>query len=63
MQIQAGLKDPFAQVAWPCLDYIVKGIKKVEAERKHKLDQATNHPVNSPKTAGSLVHFIEMLCI
>ena len=33
MQIQAGLKDPFAQVAWPRLDYVVKGIKKVEAEK------------------------------
>ena len=25
--------DPFAQVAWPRLDYIVKGIKKAEAEK------------------------------
>ena len=33
MQIQAGLKDPFAHVAWPRLDYVVKGIKKVEAEK------------------------------
>ena len=33
MQIQAGLKDPFVQVAWPCLDYVVKGIKKVEVEK------------------------------
>ena len=33
MQIQAGLKDPFAQTAWPRLDYVVKGIKKVEAEK------------------------------
>ena len=24
---------PFAQVAWPRLDYVVKGIKKVEAEK------------------------------
>ena len=33
MQIQAGLKDTFAHVAWPRLDYAVKGIKKVEAEK------------------------------
>ena len=33
MQIQAGLKDPFALVAWPRLDYVVREIKKVETEK------------------------------
>ena len=32
-------------------------------KRSRKSDPATNHPVDSPKTAGSLVHFVEMLCI
>ena len=33
MQIQAGLKDPFLSTTWPRLDYVVKEIKKVEAEK------------------------------
>lgn len=33
LQIAAGLADPFAGVAWPRLDQVMKGIKQVEAEK------------------------------
>ena len=33
LQIAAGLPDPFAGVAWPRLDQVMRGIKKVEAEK------------------------------
>ena len=33
LQISTGRPDPFAGVAWPQLDYVMKGIKKVESEK------------------------------
>lgn len=33
LQIEAGSGDPFANVAWPRLDQVMKGIKRVEAEK------------------------------
>ena len=33
LQIAAGLTDPFASVAWPRLDQVIRGIKRVEAEK------------------------------
>ena len=33
LQIATGLPDPFAGTAWPRLDQMMKGIKRVEAEK------------------------------
>lgn len=33
LQITAGLPDPIASIAWPHLDQVMKGIKRVEAEK------------------------------
>ena len=33
LQIATGLPDPFAGTAWPRLDQVMKGIKRVEAEK------------------------------
>ena len=33
LQIASGFPDPFAGTAWPRLDYVMKGIKKSEAEK------------------------------
>ena len=33
MQIASGMSDPFANVSWPRLDYVMKGIKKSQAEK------------------------------
>ena len=31
MQIASGMSDPFANVSWPRLDYVMMGIKKSQA--------------------------------
>ena len=33
LQIASGLGDPFGGVAWPRLDYVMRGIKKADAEK------------------------------
>lgn len=33
LQIKYGMNDPFAQAAWPQLDLVMRGIKRVEAEK------------------------------
>ena len=40
LQIASGRTDPFAGVAWPRLDQVMRGIKRVEAEKEETKDSA-----------------------
>ena len=55
LQIASGRTDPFAGVAWPRLDQVMRGIKRVEAEKGGDERAPAHISTNSHQVEGGVV--------
>ena len=54
LQIRSGFPDPFHGSHMPRLDYTVRGVKRVESERRWFEDEATHNPSPAETVKGGV---------